>query len=106
MSLDRISPELFDKLTSLAALSLSPAEREYLRGELNHQLAAVKELSEIPLDESIEPSLHGLDCPPKPPRPDHWQRFPQPDQILAQAPESEDGMFAVPDVALADKEAK
>ena len=53
MSLDRISPELFDKLTSLAALSLSPAEREYLRGELNHQLAAVKELSEIPLDETI-----------------------------------------------------
>ena len=104
MSLDRISPELFDKLTSLAALSLSPEEREYLRGELNHQLAAVKELSEIEIDESVEPSLHGLECLGNPPRPDRWQPFPNPALILAQAPESEDGMFAVPDVARADKE--
>ena len=43
---EKITREMFDKLVSLAALELDEEESEYLRTELNHQLAAVKELSE------------------------------------------------------------
>lgn len=99
MGPDRITLEMFDKLTSLAALALTESEKEYLRAELNHQLAAVRELSEIPLEEDILPTLHGLAIPPKPSRPDVSDAFPEPGKIVAQAPESEEGMFAVPDVA-------
>ncbi len=44
MTPDSITPEMFAKLVTLAALELTPEESEYLRTELNHQLAAVKEL--------------------------------------------------------------
>ena len=99
MSLDQITPEMFEKLTDLAALSLRDDEKEYLRGELNHQLAAVKELSEIALEDSIEPTLHGIDVQGNEPRADLWFPFADPALIVALAPESEDGQFAVPDVA-------
>ncbi len=74
---EKITREMFDKLVALAALELDEEESEYLRTELNHQLAAVKELSEIPIDEDIEPSLHGINCQGNPPRPDEWQPFPR-----------------------------
>jgi len=96
---EKITREMFDKLVSLAALELDEEESEYLRTELNHQLAAVKELSEIPIDEDIQPSLHGIDCQGNPPRPDEWQPFPDPDAILALAPEREGRYFVVPEIA-------
>ena len=55
MKPDSITPELFAKLVTLAALELTPEESEYLRTELNHQLAAVQELSEIQLAEGVRP---------------------------------------------------
>ncbi|MFZ3150152.1 MAG: Asp-tRNA(Asn)/Glu-tRNA(Gln) amidotransferase subunit GatC [Anaerolineaceae bacterium] len=103
---DTITPEMFEKLANLAALELDHSESEYLRTELNHQLAAVKELSEIQLDDSVVPSLHGINCQGKPPREDVWKPFQNPEEIIALAPESEDGMVAVPDVARADQEGK
>lgn len=106
MTPDYITPEMFEKLVTLAALELDPTESEYLRTELNHQLAAVKELSEIALEDSVQPSLHGLSCQGKPPREDVWMPFPDPQAIVALAPESEDGMIAVPDVAQAGQEGK
>ncbi len=96
---DYITLEMFTKLVDLAALELDPEQSDYLRTELNHQLAAVKELSEIALDDSVKPSLHGVECQPKPPRQDVWQAFPHPEEIIAMAPESQDGMIVVPDVA-------
>jgi len=96
---EKITREMFDKLVSLAALELNEEESEYLRTELNHQLAAVKELSEIPIDEDVQPSLHGIDCQGNPPRPDEWQPFPDPDAILALAPERERRYFVVPEIA-------
>ena len=96
---EKITREMFDKLVSLAALELDEEESEYLRTELNHQLAAVKELSEIQLDEDVQPSLHGIDCQGNPPRSDAWQPFPDPDAILALAPEREGRYFVVPDIA-------
>jgi aspartyl-tRNA(Asn)/glutamyl-tRNA(Gln) amidotransferase subunit C len=89
MGPEKITPELFDKLVALAALGLEEGEAEYLREELNHQLAAVKELSEIQVDPDIEEKPHGLDCLGADPR----------EKILALAPETQDGMIAVPDVA-------
>jgi len=101
---EKITREMFDKLVTLAALELDKEESEYLRTELNHQLAAVKELSEIPIDEDIQPSLHGLECQGNPPRPDEWQPFPDPDAILALAPEREGRYFVVPEIAQLSEE--
>ncbi|HOT53026.1 MAG TPA: aspartyl/glutamyl-tRNA amidotransferase subunit C [Anaerolineaceae bacterium] len=97
MKPDSITPELFAKLVTLAALELTPEESEYLRTELNHQLAAVQELSEIQLAEGVQPSLHGLECQGSAPRPDAWIPFPNSAEILKQAPDSEGGYFRVPD---------
>lgn len=99
MSLEKISPELFEKLVGLASLELKPEEREYLLTEMNHQLASVFELTQIPLEDDLAPSLHGILCSGPEPRKDEAKAFPHPEQILAQAPENEAGMFAVPDVA-------
>jgi len=103
---EKITREMFDKLVSLAALELDEEESEYLRTELNHQLAAVKELSEIPIDEDISPSLHGIDCQGNPPRPDEWQPFPDPDAILGLAPETRGRYFVVPEIAQLSQEGK
>ena len=55
----------------------------------------------IPLDDDIEPRLHGpaytAETSPQP-RPDEWAPFGAPEEILAQAPEAEDGYFAVPEI--------
>ena len=99
MGPEKITPELFDKLVALAALGLDEDEAEYLREELNHQLAAVKELSEIEVSQDVEEKPHGLDCIGADPRKDEWVAFPNPEKILALAPETQTGMIAVPDVA-------
>jgi len=106
MTPDNITPEMFAKLVTLAALELTPEESEYLRTELNHQLAAVKELSEIQLAEGVQPSLHGLDCQGNSPRPDVWIPFANSPEILALAPESDGAYFQVPDFRRSDEEAK
>ncbi len=106
MTLEKITSELFEKLVELAQFSLDPAESEYLRDELNHQLAAVKELSEIPIDVAVAPTTHGLEVEGAAPRADEWKLYPNPDSIIALAPESEEGMIAVPDVAANRKTAQ
>lgn len=105
MTPEKITPELFEKLVELAQFALDPSEKEYLRQELNHQLAAVKELSEIPLDAEISATTYGLEVEGAAPRPDVWQGYPNPQAIIALAPESEDGLIVVPIVALAKKAA-
>lgn len=98
MTTKRISPELFDKLVSLAALELTAKESTYLFEEMNNQLASVEALSKIPLPDDIEPSLHGLESEGSLPRSDQWLPFLDPGAIIALAPETEEGMIAVPDV--------
>lgn len=93
-----ITPELFHKLVGLAALELISAEGAYLLTEMNHQLSSVNALLQVPLEDGIQPTLHGIECQGAGPRADAWQPFPTPSEILAGAPKSEDGMFAVPDV--------
>ena len=98
---DAINPETFEHLVELAALELDAAQSDYLRGELNRQLKAIHELEAIPLDVGIPPALHGTPYPPEispEMRADEWQPCLNPDEILAQAPELENGYIIVPDI--------
>ncbi len=98
---DEISPELFEHLVSLAAFAFDPEEAEYLRRELNHQLKAVRQLEAVPLDADVPPAMHGVpytDQTRPPLREDVWEPCDNPDEILAQAPQVEDGYIIVPDI--------
>lgn len=98
---DDITPELFTHLARLAALELEAQEGEYLRRQLNNQLKAIHELEAIPLDEAVSATSHGVAFPPEiapPIRNDVLAPYPHPEEIIAQAPESEDGYIVVPDI--------
>jgi aspartyl-tRNA(Asn)/glutamyl-tRNA(Gln) amidotransferase subunit C len=99
---DDISPELFDRLAELAALDLRPDEKEYLRGQLNGQLKAIHELERIDLPDGVPPAAHGVPYPLEispPPRADEARIDPSlAKRILAQAPETDEGYFVVPDI--------
>lgn len=97
----QITPDLFDHLVHLAALELPPEEAEYLRRELNNQLKAILELEAIPLDPGTQATSHGVPYTPTitpPPREDEWVSCPNPEEILGQAPEVEEGYIVVPDI--------
>ncbi len=99
---DEITPELFDHLAELAAFELSPAESEYLRGQLNSQLKAIHELERIPVQADVPLAAHGVSyrpeiCPAL--RVDEPACDPAlAARILAQAPEAEEGYFVVPEI--------
>ena len=98
---DLITPEIFNHLVGLAALELDADQAEYLRRELNHQLKAIQELESIPLDADLLPAAHGVPYPAQISpalRADHWEAYPDPDAILAQAPEVEDRYIIVPEI--------
>jgi aspartyl/glutamyl-tRNA(Asn/Gln) amidotransferase C subunit len=98
---DSISPETFAHLVDLAALELSPEEGAYLLRQLNNQLKAIHELEAIPLDENLPLTSHGVpytSAISQAPREDVWQACANPDEILAQAPETEDRSIVVPDI--------
>ncbi len=102
-----ITPQLFEQLVQLAALELSPEEAEFLRHELNNQLKSIDELEAIPLDDSTPITTHGVPYTPQitpEPRADEWIACPNPEDILAQAPEAEDGYVIVPDIPHTDLE--
>jgi len=98
---DEISRDVFDKMVELAALELSPEEADYLHRQLNNQLTAVAELAAIPLDKDTQAASHGVpytsaNSPQV--REDEHDPCKNPEEILAQAPDSEDGYFVVPDI--------
>jgi aspartyl/glutamyl-tRNA(Asn/Gln) amidotransferase C subunit len=96
-----ITEHLFEHLVQLAALELSAQEAEYLRGELNKQLKAIDELAAIPLDDSIQITSHGVPYSPQitpAMRRDEWIACPNPQDILDQAPQAEQGYVIVPDI--------
>jgi len=98
---EEITPELFEHLVDLAAFAFDPKEADYLRRELNKQLNAIHQLEAVPLDADVPPASHGVDFTPqiRPPlRQDIWQQCENPQEILAQAPQVEDGYFVVPDI--------
>lgn len=97
---DEITPELFNHLVELAALELSADEAEYLRRQLNNQLKAIHELETIPLDPETPVASHGVSytwATTPPMRLDEIDPYPDPEKLLAGAPEIEDGYIVVPD---------
>jgi len=102
-----ITRDVFDHLVSLAALELDESEAEYLRSQLNNQLQAIHELEAIPLEGGLETTSHGVPYPPeiRPGlRADTWEPYPDPGEILSQAPRLEDGYIVVPDIPHTDLE--
>lgn len=102
-----ISRETFAHLVDLAALQLDAAEAEYLRQQLNNQLKAIHELEAIPLEEDVPITSHGVPYTPETspaPRDDTWLPYPNPEDILAQAPQVEDGYIIVPEIPHTDLE--
>ena len=98
---DPISPDSFTHLVRLAALELDPQESEYLRQQLNNQLKAIHELETIPLDEGTKITSHGvvytLAITPLV-RMDELVPYLNPGEILAQAPDTDEGYIVVPDI--------
>lgn len=96
-----ITPETFAHLVKLAALELDKEQAEYLRKELNSQLNAICELEAIPLDNELHATSHGVPYAQeiKPAlRNDRIISCPNPSEIIAQMPESQDGYVVVPDI--------
>jgi aspartyl-tRNA(Asn)/glutamyl-tRNA(Gln) amidotransferase subunit C len=100
---EAITPEIFKKLVGLASLDVGEKEGEYLRQELNNQLSSVAELEAIPLDEDLKITSHGVAYTPEitpAMREDVLKSNKEPEKILANAPESEDGYFVVPNIPI------
>jgi aspartyl/glutamyl-tRNA(Asn/Gln) amidotransferase C subunit len=100
-----ITQELFDHLVGLASLELSQEESEYLLQELNNQLKAIDELEAIPLDDEKTITTHGVPYTKQitpDARDDQWEACPNPEDILAQAPEIRDRYVVVPDIPHTD----
>lgn len=98
---DTITQEMFAHLVDLAALQLDAEEAEYLRQQLNHQLKAIHELEAIPLEEDVPITSHGVpytQATSPTPRADTWHPYPNPEDILEQSPQAEDGYIIVPDI--------
>lgn len=98
---DEITPELFEHLVELAAFAFDPEEAEYLRRELNNQLKAIHQLEAVPLDADVPLASHGVTYTPLTSpalREDVWEACDNPDEILGQAPQVEDGYIIVPDI--------
>lgn len=98
---DYITPETFKHLVKLAELEMDAEEAEYLRGELNKQLNAIKELEAIPLDEDVPLSLHGVPyslANSQALREDEWKPFENVEGIMSQVPEVIDDHVVVPDI--------
>jgi len=102
---DAITPEIFDHLVQLAALQLTQEEAEYLRQQLNNQLKAIHELEAIPIEGDIPTTSHGVPFTKEtipPIRPDEPLPYKYPEEIVAQAPENEEGYIVVPDIMHTD----
>jgi len=97
----KITQDLFDHLVELAALELGSKESEYIRTELNKQLAAIEELAAIDIPPGTEPASHGVPYTVKMSqdlRPDTWKACDDNEAILSQAPEHKGRYIIVPDI--------
>ncbi len=98
---DLIDRDTFNHLVDLAAFELNEEQARYLLREMNNQLKAIHELAAIPLEGDLPITSHGVpytQAISAPPRADEWIPFERPEEILAQAPETQDGYFTVPDI--------
>jgi aspartyl-tRNA(Asn)/glutamyl-tRNA(Gln) amidotransferase subunit C len=84
------------RIAHLARIAVAEDEVEHLRGELNAILAFVEQLSEVDV-EGVEPMTSVIPMEMKK-RPDEVTDGGIPDDILKNAPATEDGFFVVPKV--------
>jgi aspartyl/glutamyl-tRNA(Asn/Gln) amidotransferase C subunit len=98
---EAITEQIFDHLVSLAAFELDEEQAKYLRGELNHQLRAIRELEAIPIEDDVPITSHGVPYTEQS-RPELRQDQIVPCQeaedILKQAPEVQNRYIVVPDL--------
>jgi len=102
-----IDERVFQHLVQLAALELRADEAEYLRRELNAQLAAIRELEAIRIAADLPITSHGVPYSPTTgsgPRADEIRPSELAEEILAQAPEVVDRYLVVPDLPRTDLE--
>jgi aspartyl/glutamyl-tRNA(Asn/Gln) amidotransferase C subunit len=98
---DEITPDIFAHLVHLAELELEPEEAEYLRRQLNGQLRAIHEMAAVVVDPAASITSHGVPYPAEA-RPALREDVAEPshlaDDILGQAPETEERYIVVPDI--------
>jgi len=98
---EKITREIFDRLVELAALALDDDEADYIRKELNNQLAAIDELAAIDIPDGTQPASHGVpytDENSQALRLDKSRQCGAVEAILKQAPEHKERYIIVPDI--------
>ena len=93
MSVDR---ETVMRVATLSRISIDETRAEELRDDLNSVLSFVEQLNAVNV-EGVEPLTSVIDMPIKR-REDQATDGDKVDEIIANAPESEDGFFLVPKV--------
>ena len=96
-----ISKEAFASLAETAEIGLSPEEAENLRFEMNRQMAVIRLLKTIPLEEELSPVIHGNPYPEAVRaglREDIPVPFTDSFAIVCNAPRSKDRYIVSPDV--------
>ncbi|MCF3934480.1 Asp-tRNA(Asn)/Glu-tRNA(Gln) amidotransferase subunit GatC [Acuticoccus sp. M5D2P5] len=88
--------ETVRRVAHLARIKVGDDEAERLQGELNAILGFVEQLGEVDVD-GVEPMTATVDAALRR-RADEVTDGGNPDKVLANAPESDDGFFLVPKV--------
>ena len=99
---ETITQDMFASLTRTAALNLTPDEAERLRAEMNRQMAVIRRLEAIPLDDDLTPAVHGNPYPESIRaglREDNPQDFANREGILEAVPRVKDGYIVSPDLS-------
>ena len=99
---ETITQDMFASLTRTAALNLTPDEAERLRAEMNRQMAVIRRLEAIPLDDDLTPAVHGNPYPESIRsglREDNPQDFENREGILEAVPRVRDGYIVSPDLS-------
>jgi aspartyl-tRNA(Asn)/glutamyl-tRNA(Gln) amidotransferase subunit C len=92
----KISKEDVKKVAELARLEFNEAQTEKFTEQLGNILEYIEKLNELDTD-NVEPTSHVLDIS-TPLREDKVQKLLTIDEVLQNAPESEDDFFVVPQV--------
>ena len=99
---ESVSQDMFASLTRTAALNLNPDEAERLRAEMNRQMAVIRRLEAIPLEDDLTPAVHGNPYPESIRaglREDVPQDFANREGILEAVPRVKDGYIVSPDLS-------
>ena len=99
---ESVSRDMFASLTRTAALDLTPDEAERLRDEMNRQMAVIRRLEAIPLDDDLTPAVHGnpyQESVRAGLREDIPQDFANREGILEAVPRVKDGYIVSPDLS-------